>query len=85
MPKIGLTKFAPPQGAFYLYIDVSEYTNNSKVFVKEMLSQANVACVSGIDFDQNHGNKHVRFSYACKYKDIIKAVEQIRLWLKNNY
>ncbi len=84
-PKIGLNKFAPPQGAFYLYVDVSEYTSNSISFVQEMLVEANVACVSGIDFDAQNGRDYVRFSYACKYEDILKAVERINQWFKRKY
>ena len=66
LPKIGFKKFAPPDGAFYFYIDVSEYTDNSLNFCKAILQEVRVAITPGIDFDPERGLETVRLSYACK-------------------
>ncbi len=52
LPKAGLKKFSPPDGAFYIYVDISEYSNDSLAFCKKVLDEANVAITPGIDFDQ---------------------------------
>ena len=36
---MGFTKFSPPDGAFYIYVDVSEFTNDSLKFTKKILDQ----------------------------------------------
>ena len=61
LPKAGLKKFSPPDGAFYIYVDISEYSNDSLAFCKKVLDEANVAITPGIDFDQKRGNSTIRF------------------------
>ena len=51
LPKAGLDKFLPVDGAFYLYADVSRFTDDSFDFAKRMLEEAGVAATPGIDFD----------------------------------
>jgi aspartate/methionine/tyrosine aminotransferase len=38
LPRIGLPDFHPADGAFYLYVDIGRYTNDSVAFCKRMLS-----------------------------------------------
>src|SRR6202047_1056943 len=45
LPKAGLNKFLPADGAFYLYADVSEFTSDSLEFAKQMLEKAHVAAI----------------------------------------
>jgi aspartate/methionine/tyrosine aminotransferase len=82
LPGAGLDKFLPADGAFYLYADVSKFTDDSFAFTKEMLEQAQVAATSGIDFDPVHGRSFVRFSYARSAADMREAVQRITAWLK---
>jgi aspartate/methionine/tyrosine aminotransferase len=51
LPKAGLSKFLPVDGAFYLYADVSEFSDDSFDFAKRLLEQAHVAATPGVDFD----------------------------------
>ena len=51
LPKAGLDKFLPVDGAFYLYADVSRFTDDSFDFAKRMLEEADVAATPGVDFD----------------------------------
>ena len=81
LPKAGLTKFLPADGAFYLYADVSDFTSDSFEFAKKMLEQAHVAATPGVDFDPFHGRNFIRFSYARSADDMREAVERIARWL----
>lgn len=82
LPKAGLSKFLPADGAFYLYADVSDFTSDSFDFAKLMLEQANVAATPGVDFDPIHGRSFIRFSYARSAAEMREAVDRIAHWLK---
>jgi aspartate/methionine/tyrosine aminotransferase len=81
LPRAGLTKFLPVDGAFYLYADVSDFTADSLEFTRTMLEKAGVAATSGVDFDPIHGRAFVRFSYARSADEMRQAVERISRWL----
>jgi len=82
LPRAGLTKFLPADGAFYLYADVSDFTSDSLAFAGEMLEKAHVAATPGVDFDPIHGRQFIRFSYAQSAQEMREAVERIARWLK---
>jgi aspartate/methionine/tyrosine aminotransferase len=82
LPKAGIDKFLPVDGAFYLYADVSRFTDDSFDFAKRMLEEAGVAATPGIDFDPVHGKHFIRFSYARSAADMCEAVERIGAWLR---
>jgi aspartate/methionine/tyrosine aminotransferase len=82
LPKAGLDALLPADGAFYLYADVSRFSNNSLDFAKRLLQEAHVAATPGIDFDPVDGGKFVRFCYAGSAADMREAVERIGGWLK---
>lgn len=82
LPKAGLTRFLPADGAFYLYADVSDFTSDSFEFAQQMLEQARVAATPGLDFDPIHGRSFVRFSYARSPDEMREAVDRIAHWLK---
>ncbi len=68
-------------GAFYAYVDVSKFTNDSMSFCKQMLARAGVAATPGIDFDRTNGHRFVRFSYAGTKATVTEAVERMRAFL----
>lgn len=82
LPKTGLRKFLPADGAFYLYADVSDFTSDSFEFAKQLLEQANVAATPGLDFDPVHGRSFIRFSYARSPEEMREAVDRIAHWLE---
>ncbi|EIG56400.1 MULTISPECIES: pyridoxal phosphate-dependent aminotransferase [unclassified Bradyrhizobium] len=82
LPKAGLTRFLPADGAFYLYADVSDFTSDSFDFAKQMLEQAHVAVTPGLDFDPIHGRSFIRLSYARSAAEMREAVDRIAHWLK---
>src|SRR5215218_3025215 len=81
LPRAGLDKFLPADGAFYLYADVSAFTSDSLDFAKQMLEQAHVAATPGIDFDPVRGHQFIRFSYARSVEEMREAVARIGRWL----
>ena len=81
LPKAGFTRLAPAQGAFYLYADVSELTNDSDAFSKRMLAETGVAVTPGLDFDPQRGGRYLRFSFAGRHDEMAKAAARLRNWL----
>ncbi len=82
LPKGGLDKFLPADGAFYLYADVSRFTDDSFEFAKKMLEETHVAATPGVDFDTMQGNHFIRLCYAGSQAEMHEAVERIGEWLK---
>jgi aspartate/methionine/tyrosine aminotransferase len=81
LPKAGLDRFLPVDGAFYLYADISKFSDDSVAFTKSLLEDAHVAATPGVDFDPVHGSEFVRFSYAGSAAEMREAVERIGNWL----
>jgi aspartate/methionine/tyrosine aminotransferase len=81
LTKAGLTRFAPAEGAFYLYVDVSSLTRDSGEFCRKMLAEIGVATTPGQDFDPIHGNDWLRLSFAGSSEDIAEAARRLADWL----
>jgi aspartate/methionine/tyrosine aminotransferase len=77
----GLTRIAPAEGAFYLYVDVSALTSDSQEFCRRMLAETGVATTPGRDFDPIHGDSWVRLSFAGSTEDIAEAARRLGEWL----
>jgi aspartate/methionine/tyrosine aminotransferase len=82
LPRIGLGDFAPPDGAFYIYADVSRYTADSMNFCKRILEEAGVAVTPGLDFDRRRGNQTIRLSYAGPRTEVALGLERLGEWLR---
>ena len=82
LPKAGFDKFLPVDGAFYLYADVSRFSDDSFEFAKRILAQTYVAATPGVDFDPLKGRHFIRFCYAGATADMHEAVERLANWLK---
>jgi aspartate/methionine/tyrosine aminotransferase len=81
LPKAGFDKFLPVDGAFYLYADVSRFSDDSFEFAKRMLAQTHVAATPGVDFDPLKGRHFIRFCYAGATADMHEAIERLANWL----
>ena len=77
LPKLGFKNFAPPDGAFYFYINVSDYTENSVNFANDILDEVSVAVTPGIDFDPERGLKTIRLSYACSTTHLKEGLRRL--------
>ncbi len=83
LPKMGIDNIAPPDGAFYLYADISNLTNDTTAFCRSLLADTGVAITSGLDFAPDHGNRTIRISYCGQYADTLEAVDRMENWLQS--
>ena len=77
----GLTRFAPAEGAFYLYVDISSLTRDSEQFCGRLLAETGVAITPGLDFDPIKGGGWIRFSFAGSTEDVAEAARRLKDWL----
>ena len=77
----GFTSFAPPDGAFYVYADVSGITDDSRVLARDILDKAGVAVTPGLDFDPVRGHQTLRFSYARSTADIKEGIARLKAYM----
>jgi aspartate/methionine/tyrosine aminotransferase len=82
LPKAGLDKILPVDGAFYLYADVSRFCTDSYEFATRMLTETHIAATPGIDFDPIRGKDFIRFCYAGSPAEMHEVVERIGRWLR---
>ena len=85
LPKLGFSKIAPPDGAFYIYADISQFSDNSLEFCKKLLVDTGVATTPGLDFDPVNGHKYMRLSYPQDSQQVQLALDRISQWIKTNY
>jgi aspartate/methionine/tyrosine aminotransferase len=81
LPGLGLGRIAPPDGAFYIYADISHLTNDSMAFCLDLLEATGVATAPGRDFDPVEGNRHMRFSFAVSTAETEDAIARLGEWL----
>ena len=74
-----------PQGAFYLYWDVSDFTDNAQQFCSDLLQQTGVAITPGKDFGQFNADTHVRLAYTTDEENLKLAVKKITAFLKTQH
>ena len=84
LPGMGLREFAPAEGAFYLYCDVSTLTEDSVDLARRILHEAHVAVTPGVDFDPVNGRRFLRFSYCATREDIESGLERLAAWMQRN-
>jgi aspartate/methionine/tyrosine aminotransferase len=81
LPAIGIDSFAPPDGAFYVYADVSKWTDDSLSWCARLLAETGVAVVPGLDFDPVDGGKFIRMCFAGDGESLSRAMAVIAEWL----
>ena len=80
LPRMGLGRIAPPDGAFYIYADASEFTDDSLSLCEDLLRDTGVATAPGVDFDPVNGKRFIRFSFAVSTPLVEEAVERMAPW-----
>ncbi|EIE51958.1 1-aminocyclopropane-1-carboxylate deaminase [Salipiger aestuarii] len=81
LPGIGFDRIAPPDGAFYIYADVGDLTQDSRAFAAEILEKAGVAVTPGLDFDPARGHGTLRFSYARDTAEIAEGLDRLKAFM----
>ena len=82
LPALGLARIAPPDGAFYIYADISHLTNDSLDFCQRLLRDTGVATAPGIDFDPVDGHRFIRFSFAVSTDRVEDAIARMVPWFQ---
>ena len=71
-----------PEGAFYIYADISRWGIDSMEFAERALVEAGVALTPGYDFGAYKAGSHIRFSYANSLDMLKLGCERLEKWLK---
>jgi aspartate/methionine/tyrosine aminotransferase len=79
---LGVSRIAPPDGAFYIYADVGDLTRDSLAWCRELLDVTGVAINTGRDFDGLHGDRFVRISFAVSTQETVRAIECLDGWIR---
>ncbi|MBZ5488811.1 aminotransferase class I/II-fold pyridoxal phosphate-dependent enzyme [Halomonas aquamarina] len=74
---LGLAPDLPPQGAFYVWLDISRYSRDSQAFCQRLLEEENVAITPGIDFAVRGGEHHVRIAFTNDVARLEEAVARM--------
>lgn len=77
----GIEQVAPPDGAFYLYAEISRFARDSGEFCESLLAETGIAATPGTDFDPLRGDRYVRFSFAGSEETIAEACRRLVPWL----
>lgn len=75
--RLGLKVPVKPDGAFYIYADISDLASDSAAFSQRLLLEAGIAAVPGLDFGPAHGHHTMRFSYATGLDRLEEAVARL--------
>ena len=66
--------------ALYVYADISDFTDDSMEFCKQLVMDTGVATAPGIDFDPVHGHRFMRFSFAVSTALVEDAIRRMKPW-----
>ena len=80
MPEAGFSRLSPAEGAFYLFADIADRSNDSVAFCARMLAEAGIAATPGVDFDRTRGSHFLRFSYCGPEADMREAAARLKRW-----
>ncbi len=84
LEQLGFVVPVRPDGAFYVYADISRFSDDSDRFVAEVLQATGVCMVPGKDFGTHHPKRFARISYATSFERLSEAVERLRHYLNRS-
>ena len=82
LPRLGIDRLAPADGAFYAYADIGHLTDDSYAWAQRLLAETGVAVAPGIDFDNRQGHRFVRLSFAGSEQAIVEGLDRLGSWLR---
>ena len=77
--------FREPDGAFYFYLDVTDFNNHSEELAKKILNETGVALTPGTDFDKKFGHRTMRLAFSSDKQKVMEAVTRLKKWFMQNY
>ncbi|CAD5107912.1 pyridoxal phosphate-dependent aminotransferase [Zestomonas carbonaria] len=81
--ELGFGIAVEPEGAFYLYADISAFGGDAFAFCRHFIETEHVAFTPGVDFGRHLASRHVRFAYTQSLPRLEEAVERIARGLKS--
>jgi aspartate/methionine/tyrosine aminotransferase len=82
LPKLGFKIPVVPDGAFYIYADASELTQDTQTFCQQLLQDTGVALTPGFDFGEQNAHLYIRFAYTTGIDRLEQAIQRIKTWLE---
>lgn len=82
--RLGFKIPVKPEGAFYIYADCSQFTDNSQQFAEQLLEEEGVAVTPGKDFGQNNSDKYLRFSYTGEMQKMQQAMQRLEHFISHH-
>ncbi|MFT4763953.1 MAG: aspartate/methionine/tyrosine aminotransferase [Oleispira sp.] len=82
LPKLGFKIPVIPDGAFYIYADASELTQDTQRFCEQLLQDTGVALTPGFDFGEQNASLYIRFAYTTSIERLQQAMVRIKTWLE---
>lgn len=67
-----------PQGAFYIYADISALSADSEQLARRLIEEAGVAATPGLDFGHHRPRQHLRIAYTTRSERLLEAVARMR-------
>jgi aspartate/methionine/tyrosine aminotransferase len=83
LEKLGFRIPVVPDGAFYIYADCSQLTDDSLHFCQQALHQAGVAITPGLDFGDNHPQDYIRFAYTTDMAGLKEGIRRLREFIQD--
>ena len=77
--------FRKPDGAFYFYLDVTDFNKDSEELAKKILNETGVALTPGTDFDKKFGHRTMRLAFSSDKQKVMEAVTRLKKWFMQNY
>jgi aspartate/methionine/tyrosine aminotransferase len=81
LPELGITSFAPPDGAFYAWCDIGHLTDDSQAWCAQVLAETGVALTPGIDFDPVQGRRFMRLSFCGTAAELNEGLDRLVRYL----
>jgi aspartate/methionine/tyrosine aminotransferase len=81
LPGAGLDRLAPVDGAFYLYAEVGDLTEDAADLCTQLLEATGVALTPGADFDSVNGRRFVRLAFAGSHERVVAGADRLVTWL----
>ncbi|WP_284893088.1 aminotransferase class I/II-fold pyridoxal phosphate-dependent enzyme [Cobetia amphilecti] len=82
LERLGLAPSVPPQGAFYVWLDISHLSDDSEAFCRALLEEENVAITPGTDFALAEGRRHVRIAFTADEARLREALARMERFLE---
>ncbi len=76
--ELGFGIATEPQGAFYIYADVSALADDSETLARRLIEEAGVATTPGLDFGHHLPRRHLRLAYTTGQERLLEAAERMR-------